>query len=333
MDTKRGYPYIDYFRVIAAVLVITIHMHPLEDINWTLDIFISHALARLAVPFFLTATGFFFFQGNISLHRLYRTILSILQLYGIAILCYLPLNIYRGYFSNNTVRMLLHDFCFSGNMYHLWYLPASIMALSICYLLVKHFSIQGGLVICTLLYIIGLYGDSYYPQVVHIPFLGDLYEFIFMCFGTTRNGVFLAPIFIYIGYLITKRGQMKYNRVLFGVSLLLLMAESFYIHLRPILKTDNMYVFLPFVIYFFVSWLLQYRGSRNEMMQQTSVYMYILHPLFIRLLHIGLRKHSWYFQDWLQFIWIVLLLLLISQGLYRFFHISKHIKSVTNHNH
>ena len=336
MDTKRGYPYIDYFRVIAAILVITIHMHPLRHINPILDRFITDVLARLAVPFFLTATGFFFFKGRTSLSRLYRTVISILQIYGVAILCYLPLNLYQGYFKDHSLLWIVQRFCFYGNAYHLWYLPATIIGICICYVIVTRLSVRWGIVICILLYAIGLGGDSYYPYFAHLPFICKLYKLIFICFKSTRNGVFLAPVFIYIGYLITRvNRQIKYNKTTFGVSLFLLTIESVYIHLRPVLKDDNMYIFLPVTIYLFVTWVLQFRGSRNEMMKQTSVYMYILHPLFIYLLHIGIgsRKHSWYFQDWLQFIWIILILLIISYGLYYFRHDSTDKEAVMRDNH
>ena len=54
-----SYTGIDYFRVIAAFLVITIHTSPLADINGQADFMLTRILARIAVPFFFMTSGFF----------------------------------------------------------------------------------------------------------------------------------------------------------------------------------------------------------------------------------------------------------------------------------
>lgn len=48
----------DWFRLIAAILVIAIHISPLETINQNADFFLTRVLARTAVPFFFMVTGF-----------------------------------------------------------------------------------------------------------------------------------------------------------------------------------------------------------------------------------------------------------------------------------
>ncbi len=58
MTARRGYPAVDRFRVAAALLVVCIHTAPLASFSAAAD-FALKTLARLAVPFFFTATGFF----------------------------------------------------------------------------------------------------------------------------------------------------------------------------------------------------------------------------------------------------------------------------------
>lgn len=58
MTARRGYPAVDRFRVAAALLVVCIHTAPLASFSAAAD-FALKRLARLAVPFFFTATGFF----------------------------------------------------------------------------------------------------------------------------------------------------------------------------------------------------------------------------------------------------------------------------------
>ena len=46
-----------------------------------------------------------------------------------------------------------------------------------------------------LLYMIGLFGDSYYGLIKNISFIEPLYHFIFYIFDYTRNGIFFALSF------------------------------------------------------------------------------------------------------------------------------------------
>lgn len=54
MSKVKGYPLIDCFRIIAAILVVTIHTSPLDTISPTLDFYLTRGLGRIAVPFFLS---------------------------------------------------------------------------------------------------------------------------------------------------------------------------------------------------------------------------------------------------------------------------------------
>ena len=58
-SSSKGYAGIDCFRMIAAFMVIAIHTSPFLSWNETLDFLITFVICRLAVPFFLTCTGFF----------------------------------------------------------------------------------------------------------------------------------------------------------------------------------------------------------------------------------------------------------------------------------
>lgn len=61
MEKHKGYPMVDYFRMIAAVLVVAIHISPLEEYSRFADFLLTRVAARIAVPFFLMTTGFFYF--------------------------------------------------------------------------------------------------------------------------------------------------------------------------------------------------------------------------------------------------------------------------------
>ena len=52
MKRAKGYPGIDAFRIVAALLVVSIHTAPLSDLSPTADFILTRVVARVAVPFF-----------------------------------------------------------------------------------------------------------------------------------------------------------------------------------------------------------------------------------------------------------------------------------------
>ncbi len=121
MDGKR-YASLDWFRLVAAVLVVAIHTAPLSDLSETLDFFVTYCAGRLAVPFFLMLTGYFV-NG-----RTLRAVRRELLWYAGATVCYLPVIVYAGQFPKSlgeAARWLLFD----GTYYHLWYFPAAALGL------------------------------------------------------------------------------------------------------------------------------------------------------------------------------------------------------------
>ena len=59
MNKNKYYSGINWMRLIAAVLVITIHTSPLASYNTTGDFILTRVIARVAVPFFFMTTGYF----------------------------------------------------------------------------------------------------------------------------------------------------------------------------------------------------------------------------------------------------------------------------------
>ena len=118
----------DRFRVPAALLVIAIHTGPLLSLNGEANYLLTDILARIAVPFFFSVSGWFLVPRLLREGRaaLIPFVKKLLLLYGAAVLLYLPLNLY-----NHTLEesgfALLRDVLFNGTFYHLWYFPALVM--------------------------------------------------------------------------------------------------------------------------------------------------------------------------------------------------------------
>ena len=139
MTEKKSYAGIDYFRLIAALLIISIHTSPFVSFSQIGDFMFTRIIARVAVPFFFITSGFFLISRyTYNAERLYAFIKKTALIYGVAILIYIPINIYNEYFKmNNLLPNIIKDLVFDGTLYHLWYLPASIIGAVIAWFLIK----------------------------------------------------------------------------------------------------------------------------------------------------------------------------------------------------
>lgn len=254
---------IDIFSLIAALLVITIHTSPLSSFSDTADFMLTRILARTAVPFFFMATGFFLLPRAKSVMA---TVKKLGLIYLLSILLYLPLNIYSGQQTTSFGEGLRAIF-FDGTFYHLWYLPAAMLGILLLSVLRRFLSLRGCLILCCILYVIGLCGDSYYGLASQIPPVRAFYDGIFSFSSYTRNGLFLAPIFICLGWQMgdTRKNAPKKPMALLSreisciwpmlLFLILMTAEALLLRNLNVQRHDSMYIFLPPCMYFLFAWL------------------------------------------------------------------------------
>lgn len=218
-------------------------------------------------------------------------------IYGVAILLYIPINVYNGYFKmDNLLPNIIKDIVFDGTLYHLWYLPASIIGAAIAWYLVKKLNYPKALMVASVLYLIGLFGDSYYGITEKISCLNSLYTYIFQVTDYTRNGIFFAPIFFILGgFIADNRPQITFGKSFLGfaISLALMLGEAMILHHFDLQRHDSMYVFLLPCMYFLFIVILHFKGKRLVSLRTASLIIYIIHPmmivvirLFSKLLHI-----------------------------------------------
>lgn len=284
----RTYPGIDIFRVVSAILVITIHTSPLAAWSATADLLLTRDLARIAVPFFFMVTGFFVLPG--TTHSLLRFLKRTALLYLFAIVLYLPINIYMRSFHQITLSALCQMLFVDGTMYHLWYLPAAMGGALISRGLYRAFGLRTALVVATLFYAIGLGGDSYYGLIAQLPKAAAAYELVFQFCDYTRNGLFFAPIFMLLGLALAKhplRCTVFWLGSGLAVSAFLMTGEVLLCHALGWPRHDSMTVFLPPVLFFLFSLLLRLQGKRAPYAAKISMLIYILHPLIILVVRVS----------------------------------------------
>lgn len=294
MRKRQNYGGLDVFRLCAALLVIAIHTSPLASVSGAADFFLTRILARVAVPFFLMVTGQFVAAGFTApsvraTARLHKFIQKTMLLYIFCILLYLPVGIYAGHYKDMTIGSALRMVLFDGTFYHLWYFPACILAISLVHLMSRFLSLRNMTIVSAILYLIGLFGDSYYGLAQKIPALETMYDGLFRIFSYTRNGLFLAPLFLVLGMWMAvgteKEDRLSASpRLLFAglaVSFAAMTAEAFTLRHFELQRHDSMYFALIPVMFFLYKCLLYPQAESRKELRTAASWIYILHPAFI----------------------------------------------------
>ena len=133
---------------------------------------------------------------------------------------------------------------------------------------------ENAVAISILLYVIGLLGDSYFGLVRLSPFLSKVYDGMFTCFSYTRNGIFMAPLFLLLGRLFREQekkwkqnkdkkpgaaviwnNRLEKELILFLCSFVLMIQEALLLHNTDWQRHDSMYLFLPHCSYHLFAFL------------------------------------------------------------------------------
>lgn len=209
----QKYNSIDLAKFFCSLLVVAIHVPPISGFvyeNVKYD-FVRHCFARIAVPLFFVISGFLLFKKvdiyALSLDPIKKYLRKIIRLYFIWYIIYTPL-LLSGYWHNGR-SFVIDSFVYIRNFFligdlHLWYLQALIVSVALlAFLLYKKISLKKIALLVTLLYIIGVLGDSWYGIIS--PFKSKIPGFMFaikcykILFVNIYNAFFEGLFFIFIG--------------------------------------------------------------------------------------------------------------------------------------
>ena len=192
--------------------MVCIHTGPLLDVDATGNFILVQILARLAVPFFFVASGFLFSVSWISKReyndyenkaQLKHYLWRLCKFYIIWTILYLPFTylLLKGQdgITVNSVLLYVRDFFFTGSFYHLWFLPALLVAVPVVYICLFKLGLGKTILFGFLLYLIGMAGNVYGGYLMQIPGIQSVYQAYLQVFSTTRNGLFFGVMFIAMG--------------------------------------------------------------------------------------------------------------------------------------
>lgn len=121
---------IDIARLICAILVVSIHTRPLEDINPYLGYVAIEVFPRIAVPFFYCISGYFYIEKIESAREKTRvafkkTFMKLLKVYlfwsVVFFLCDINSYFNTGMNWKGIIASYFLNFFVYGSYYHLWY--------------------------------------------------------------------------------------------------------------------------------------------------------------------------------------------------------------------
>lgn len=271
---RQAYDLIDIFKFIASLLVVAIHCNPFSDFNHIIDFALNQYVARIAVPFFFISSSYFCFKKtnekdfNIKVTNSYA--LRMIALYSVWFVIYfIPKFILNGIHISYIKSYIL-------GYYHLWYLLASAFAISLIgIMLYKKMSIRAIFILATILYMIGLLGETYYGLIFSNKNMFYTYS--------SRNGLFFAPIFIVFGIL------FAYKKVKIKASISLIFVAIFgvlwAIEVAVLCKTDiareyNMSLFMVPTTFFVFNILVNANINirfNTQILRKISGYIYFVH--------------------------------------------------------
>ena len=146
--------------------------------------------------------------------------------------------------------------------YHLWYLLSTVVAvLIITFSLKKGLLIENIVVIGTVLYMVGLLGQSYFEilRPLENTILWEALKLYANVFETTRNGIFEGILFVGSGALLAyKRIEIKKNTAILSLvgSMIALLLEVFCVKYFELARQLDLYIMLApaaFFLFYVVS--------------------------------------------------------------------------------
>lgn len=306
-ETKTRNSSIDIFRIFCAIMIIMGHTYFLRDICPTISFWTSRAIPRIAVPFFLCTTGYFYIRGLIQEKNTFsKQIKYILKAYISWTIIYYILSLVLAIKNNEPMSSFIKEriinFFLDGSYYHFWYFPALIYPFIIAALCYKLGNLKGIKIlayISLLFYLIFFLGTDYVKLGQQIPIIKEFYSI--PKYNEIRGIFGMGLPFFMMGYFVNafenwhNKITPSKSTVLFAIWFGGFIIETIYAFLTTPFDSAAEEIcvaitLLPTLFFFFVFLLKhpfpqyqKYTGYCRRM----SNYIYYIHPIFIAVVEMG----------------------------------------------
>jgi len=286
---------IDIFRLICALMVVSIHTAPLAELGPVWRYLTVQILPRIGVPFFFCTMGYYYIGSLLKgQNKFWKTMKRLLITYGLWSAIYYISDVnqvlngsvsFSGFLIN-----CLRQFAIYGSREHFWFFPAVFFSIIITTLFAKSGKICWLAGVSVIAYILGLLGCSYYGIGNQIP---GITVFINCSqYDLIRRIVLMGFPFFMMGYFLQKvklrNISNKKCMVLEGIFLIAFLAEIIFVN--KIQKNVYITVFLYFLL--FNTMLILLKNPCGQYKKEASVtrdlsnFIYYSHPLFMTWIHL-----------------------------------------------
>ena len=295
-------PCVDALKLVFAILIMCLHGNLLKNSTW--GVWVEGLLARLAVPFFFVASGFFLGRKVYSDRT---TADSAIKVYAtrlaVKLLIFEPISVIL-----QTIKLVATDtpahitflkiirsilFYPAGA---LWYIQAVIVAALLAWPLIKRNREWLGFAIGVALYAFALLANRYYFLIEDTQFAGFVNIYM-SCFVSARNGVFVGLMYLCTGLIIAKNWDniANYKKQFRWVTLLcwlLLIVEFAFVKDKHGIDDKALYVTHVLLIpaLFISAGQIESIGIRDtKTMRNLSTSIYLLHSPVLEVLGNGYK--------------------------------------------
>ncbi len=275
---------LDLLKILLSLMVVAVHSEFLKEYSFDVSYILTQSIFRMAVPIFFIINGYYFYKFIILGKPILLWIKRLFLLYLFWILVYT----YFFFPENKNVFMTFAYLSWNYiiGYYHLWYIPASIGAGIILYL-IKDIKDMYKVILLFIMYIIGLllqYFGNY-----HI-FIGTKIDSLLNYTFIYRNFLFFGfPMFLF-GYLIAKyqldqKYTLKFIVTSAVIGILLLFTEGILnlYYCDNLENFDLLFFMLIVAPSLFILVLKSKWTTKSKRMSEISTIIYFIHPLFLTL--------------------------------------------------
>lgn len=284
---------IDIFRIVCALMVVTIHTDPFVQINANLSYIITEVITKIAVPYFFCVSGYWYIKKLREGKKCFRSsFLGVLKIYVFWTIIYYirSIVVYIGYGMGlkEIAASFIVEFFVSGSSYHFWYFISLLLAISVTTAVYKTKSKPLFIVLPILLYIIGLLGTPYYSLGTQIPLFSDFINI--ENFYIFRRNICTGIPFFMLGGLIPavyEKEQSKNTGIKLIISIILFFSENFIIKIYNLGNGNVITIFLPLMPIYIMVFMLKHPLNNwtklGNLCRTVANWTYYIHPMLIYL--------------------------------------------------
>lgn len=316
-------PYIGIFKFILSILVVAIHVEPFTG---DVAFFLNNCIARIAVPSFFIYSSYFLFdkllQNNWDKKIFIQQEKHLAKYYGIWLLLHSPVVLYRLYESSDglldCIWKIIQAVCLKGPYGALWFLPATMMAVTLVYYIGKKSSPTICLLISFPLFLFAAIETEYVAFIKDIVWMEYVNNFLVAIFGWLANGLtfgfFFCSIGFYIAYHKNKARTLQIDLIKAILAFILLFVETKIIRDYKLGVSYGAMLMLIPTVYYIAQVLLHMKKTSNmktialaKYLQNMSLLIYPMHFAIMELLEYFLKDSKTYMNSTaLQFLVVTL---------------------------